>query len=163
MNCCLVLTDTSQIKNTANNTDQNQNQNRPPTILLNKTKTNRLGRPPLDFFSSIPEIHRAGVAEARSTALNQHGLDDNTLDSYPKFLYSELQKGSSVSSCCSICLEDYKDTDSLRLLPDCDHVYHLSCVDPWLKQNPTCPLCRSSSFETPQSNTSMQEILVHVV
>jgi hypothetical protein len=42
---------------------------------------------------------------------------------------------------CSICMEDYKDGTVLRILP-CRHEFDKECVDQWLKQNPTCPLCR---------------------
>ncbi|KAK8524979.1 hypothetical protein V6N12_029829 [Hibiscus sabdariffa] len=45
------------------------------------------------------------------------------------------------ASCC-ICLVDYADDDELRELP-CEHVFHVDCVDKWLKINATCPLCKS--------------------
>lgn len=88
------------------------------------------------------------------------GLDDSTIESYPKMLYSEakLQKTDSTASCCSICLADYKGTDTLRLLPDCKHLFHLKCVDPWLRLHPTCPVCRTSPIPTPLS-TPMAEVV----
>ncbi|KAJ6773190.1 ZINC FINGER C3HC4 TYPE (RING FINGER) PROTEIN [Salix koriyanagi] len=58
------------------------------------------------------------------------GLDEATLNTYPQLLYSEAKEklqsgddGSAGASCCSICLADYKDSDLLRLLPDCDHLF----------------------------------------
>nr|POF24697.1 putative ring-h2 finger protein atl71 [Quercus suber] len=74
------------------------------------------------------------------------GLDEATLRNYPKLIYAQakLQKGNSTASCCSICLADYKNTDVLRLLPDCGHLFHVKCVDPWLQQQATCPVCRNS-------------------
>lgn len=59
------------------------------------------------------------------------------------FIFSS--KGNSTNSsccCCSICLMDYKDTDVLRMLPACGHFFHVRCVDPWLRINLTCPVCR---------------------
>lgn len=82
------------------------------------------------------------------------GIDEATLATYPKLLYSrqakaqEEDKGSNAS-CCSICLADYKDGEVLRLLPDCNHLFHLKCVDPWLRQHPTCPVCRASPLPSP--------------
>uniref|UniRef100_A0A803QIE6 RING-type domain-containing protein n=1 Tax=Cannabis sativa TaxID=3483 RepID=A0A803QIE6_CANSA len=68
------------------------------------------------------------------------GLDDATIKSYPKLPYSEankLKKTNSTSSCCcSICLADYKANDMLRQLPDCSHLFHVKCVDPWLRLHP---------------------------
>ncbi|KAJ6720078.1 TRANSCRIPTION FACTOR C2H2 FAMILY-RELATED [Salix viminalis] len=62
------------------------------------------------------------------------GLDEATLDTYPKLLYSEAKKklgnggdSAAASTCsCSICLADYTDSDLLRLLPDCDHLFPFS-------------------------------------
>lgn len=81
------------------------------------------------------------------------GLDEETLLSFPKLLYSEayknIHKDSSASTCCSICLGDYKNSDMLRKLPDCGHLFHLKCVDPWLRLHPTCPICRTSPLPSP--------------
>ncbi|GMH22983.1 hypothetical protein Nepgr_024826 [Nepenthes gracilis] len=82
------------------------------------------------------------------------GIDEATLLSYPKLLYSSkenLPKKDSTASCCSICLADYKSDDLLRLLPDCGHAFHLRCVDPWLRLHATCPVCRTSPTVTPLS------------
>ncbi|XP_062112387.1 RING-H2 finger protein ATL70-like [Humulus lupulus] len=88
------------------------------------------------------------------------GLDDATIRSYPKLPYSEakLKKTNSTSSCCSICLADYKATDMLRQLPDCTHLFHVKCVDPWLRLHPTCPVCRTSPIPTPLS-TPLAEVV----
>ncbi|KAL2066411.1 hypothetical protein VTL71DRAFT_2482 [Oculimacula yallundae] len=43
---------------------------------------------------------------------------------------------------CSICTEDFKTGEDVRVLP-CDHKYHPACIDPWLLNvSGTCPLCR---------------------
>ncbi|KAK9015341.1 hypothetical protein V6N11_006452 [Hibiscus sabdariffa] len=43
---------------------------------------------------------------------------------------------------CVICLEEFKDGDSCRLLVNCKHLYHQLCVDQWLSKDMHCPLCR---------------------
>ncbi|CAN4118716.1 unnamed protein product [Withania somnifera] len=88
------------------------------------------------------------------------GIDEATLLSYPKLLYSQAKINYKDDSCtcCSICLADYRDNDMLRLLQDCGHLFHLKCVDPWLMLNPSCPVCRTSPLPTPQS-TPLAEVV----
>lgn len=100
--------------------------------------------------ASDPTNHNSNTTHEDSVTIDI-GLDESTLRSYPKLLYSQakVHKGDSIASCCSICLTDYKESDTLRLLPDCGHVFHRKCVDPWLRLHPTCPMCRNSRASTP--------------
>lgn len=87
----------------------------------------------------------------------ESGIDEATLRNYPTLLYSENKAHHDSLSSCSICLGDYKDADMLRLLPDCGHVFHLKCIDPWLRLHPTCPMCRNSPLPSPLS-TPLAEV-----
>ncbi|GCB65750.1 hypothetical protein scyTo_0011910 [Scyliorhinus torazame] len=42
---------------------------------------------------------------------------------------------------CAVCIEGYKSKDVVRILP-CKHVFHKQCVDPWLNEHCTCPICK---------------------
>lgn len=100
-------------------------------------------------------------ADDESVVVVEIGLDQETITSYPKLLYSEAKlwkNDSSASSCCSICLADYKNSDVLRILPDCGHLFHLKCVDPWLRLHPTCPVCRTSPIPTPLSTPLAEQV-----
>lgn len=43
--------------------------------------------------------------------------------------------------CCAICIEPYKVSETLRSLP-CRHDFHKNCIDPWLLEHRTCPMCK---------------------
>ncbi|XP_006832453.1 PREDICTED: E3 ubiquitin-protein ligase RNF43 [Chrysochloris asiatica] len=56
--------------------------------------------------------------------------------------------GSSCSSApmCAICLEEFSEGQELRVI-SCLHEFHRTCVDPWLQQRQTCPLCMFNIVE----------------
>nr|GEW56903.1 hypothetical protein [Tanacetum cinerariifolium] len=43
---------------------------------------------------------------------------------------------------CAICLMKYEDTNEIRVLPTCQHVYHVTCIDTWFDSHSSCPTCR---------------------
>uniref|UniRef100_A0A1J3HFR2 RING-type E3 ubiquitin transferase n=1 Tax=Noccaea caerulescens TaxID=107243 RepID=A0A1J3HFR2_NOCCA len=51
---------------------------------------------------------------------------------------------------CVICLSDFVSGEKLRLLPNCNHGFHVHCIDKWLQQHLTCPKCRNCLVETSQ-------------
>ncbi|MED6133336.1 hypothetical protein PIB30_027370 [Stylosanthes scabra] len=86
------------------------------------------------------------------------GLDQMVINSYPKFEFNGKNNAVNVDSICSICLCEYKDLEMLRMMPECRHCFHVSCLDSWLKLNGSCPVCRNSPMPTPLS-TPLQEVV----
>ena len=44
---------------------------------------------------------------------------------------------------CSVCLSEFQEDETLRLLPKCNHAFHIPCIDTWLRSHTNCPLCRA--------------------
>ncbi|KAL2630535.1 hypothetical protein R1flu_015221 [Riccia fluitans] len=42
---------------------------------------------------------------------------------------------------CTVCLEQVVDGELVRSLP-CLHQFHAGCIDQWLRQQATCPVCK---------------------
>ncbi|KAK6135008.1 hypothetical protein DH2020_031235 [Rehmannia glutinosa] len=44
---------------------------------------------------------------------------------------------------CSVCLSEFQENESVRLLPKCSHAFHVNCIDTWLRSHKNCPVCRA--------------------
>ncbi|XP_038604231.1 E3 ubiquitin-protein ligase RNF128 isoform X1 [Tachyglossus aculeatus] len=42
---------------------------------------------------------------------------------------------------CAVCIEVYRPNDVVRILT-CNHLFHKTCIDPWLLEHRTCPMCK---------------------
>ncbi|XP_031484443.1 RING-H2 finger protein ATL52-like [Nymphaea colorata] len=87
------------------------------------------------------ETHHVSLYEPWH-ALNS-GLDESVIRSITVCKY---KKGDGLieGTDCSVCLGEFQEGESLRLLPKCCHAFHLSCIDRWLQAHSSCPLCRAS-------------------
>ncbi|CAM8995773.1 unnamed protein product [Rhodiola kirilowii] len=89
------------------------------------------------------------------------GLDPSVIASLPMFVISRskigkesddhgLKKGVGDATECPICLTELEEEEMGRVLPNCGHVFHASCVDMWLLSNSSCPVCRTEAEPTSQ-------------
>lgn len=72
-----------------------------------------------------------------------NGLDESLIKSITLFKYKRGD-GLIEGTDCSVCLSEFEDDESLRLLPKCSHAFHAPCIDTWLKSHSNCPLCRAN-------------------
>ncbi|XP_076933852.1 NEP1-interacting protein 2-like [Bidens hawaiensis] len=74
------------------------------------------------------------------------GLCEDSINKLPRFVFGNSCKKNkrfgSHDSNCAICLQDFKNREEGRELPNCRHMFHLICIDEWLVRNGYCPVCR---------------------
>ncbi|RDX77618.1 RING-H2 finger protein ATL51, partial [Mucuna pruriens] len=99
------------------------------------------------FCRRQPDRDEGSSELAQVSSSANSGLDEALIKSIAVCKYS---KGGVVESRdCSVCLSEFEENESLRLLPKCNHAFHLPCIDAWLKSHATCPLCRSTIAPNP--------------
>ena len=54
----------------------------------------------------------------------------------------ETKIHSGPEETCSICREPINDTSIIREIKNCRHNFHQLCLDTWLENRRTCPICR---------------------
>ncbi|ONK72209.1 uncharacterized protein A4U43_C04F16970 [Asparagus officinalis] len=102
---------------------------------------------PLALVIPSPTVTRRGrsvpSAARRGTSLPSNGLDEALISKISVYRY---RRGEGVvdGTDCSVCLGEFREEESLRLLPKCSHAFHLQCIDTWLRSHSNCPLCRAN-------------------
>ncbi|CAH8392415.1 unnamed protein product [Eruca vesicaria subsp. sativa] len=128
-------------------------------------------------YSALPDA-AAGVSSAGgvtrtrgvfNVAAVTRGLDVTVVETFPTFVYSEVktQKLGKGELECAICLNEFEDDETLRLLPKCDHVFHPHCIGAWLEGHVTCPVCRANlaeevaKEESVEPDVELQQVVVN--
>ncbi|KAF7825947.1 RING-H2 finger protein ATL52-like [Senna tora] len=96
------------------------------------------------------QIHENGdslpnddVLAHASVSSSSSGLDETLIKSIAVCKYKRGE-GIVEGTDCSVCLSEFEESESLRLMPKCNHAFHIPCIDTWLKSHSSCPLCRSN-------------------
>ncbi|XP_020095566.1 E3 ubiquitin-protein ligase At3g02290-like isoform X2 [Ananas comosus] len=53
---------------------------------------------------------------------------------------TEIHYSSEEEDDCPICLEEYT-SENPRIILQCNHHYHLSCIYEWMERSQACPIC----------------------
>lgn len=80
------------------------------------------------------------------------GLTKEQIDNLSTRSFEQNGAESELGQVCSVCISDYVAGNKLRQLP-CQHEFHIHCIDRWLSENCTCPVCRRPVLELGAANT----------
>lgn len=69
------------------------------------------------------------------------GLTKEQIDNLATRTYGQASLEGEIGRACSVCINEYAQGNKLRRLP-CSHEFHIHCIDRWLSENNTCPICR---------------------
>uniref|UniRef100_A0A2P2MLC4 RING-type E3 ubiquitin transferase n=1 Tax=Rhizophora mucronata TaxID=61149 RepID=A0A2P2MLC4_RHIMU len=74
--------------------------------------------------------------------INTVGLQPSVISSIGVCKYKRGD-GLVEGTDCSVCLNEFEEDETLRLLPKCSHAFHIPCIDTWLRSHTNCPMCRA--------------------
>lgn len=90
------------------------------------------------------------LSASRLYRLRRHQRNERRLKSKAKKAIRCLQvrtltrddeEANSESHMCAVCIESYRMGDVVTVLT-CDHIFHKTCIEPWLLEKRTCPMCK---------------------
>ncbi|XAR73216.1 hypothetical protein NMG60_11007115 [Bertholletia excelsa] len=88
--------------------------------------------------------------ENHSARLANTGIEKKALKTFPTLNYSAGLKLPGLDTECVICLSEFTPGEKVRVLPKCNHGFHVRCIDKWLNSHSSCPTCRHCLIETCQ-------------
>ena len=119
---------------------------------LKKESTPQSKKSEEDTMGSTAE-HTEVSSDAASESIPEESKEDAKADSAkarPLFT-------TTMSTSCSICIEDFEKGETIRLLPRCGHAFHTECILPWLTERQgCCPCCKEDVIERPLPENNPQ-------
>ncbi|TMW97512.1 hypothetical protein EJD97_005367 [Solanum chilense] len=85
-----------------------------------------------------------------TTKLTNNGIKKKALKTFPIITFTTELKHPGLDSECVICLSEFVAGEKVRVLPKCNHGFHVRCIDKWLNSHSSCPTCRHCLIETCQ-------------
>lgn len=81
--------------------------------------------------------------ERNSASLATSGIKKKALKTFPIVNYWHGLQLPGLGKECVICLCDFSKGERVKILPKCNHGFHVRCIDKWLSSHSSCPTCRN--------------------
>ncbi|CAI2371292.1 unnamed protein product [Moneuplotes crassus] len=76
----------------------------------------------------------------------------DTFDQINSVIYEPYM--SLKNKICPICLSEYESKEVIKVMPECYHTFHNSCIENWLRNDLSCPFCRHKITRQGIENTN---------
>lgn len=97
----------------------------------------------LDPFDNMSNEEYLELVHGEIIEVTENKFEDiNSINNYFGNKFDLNVLSNECENTCSICLNEMKQTDKLRKMRDCEHIFHKDCIDNWLLIKSNCPYCR---------------------
>ncbi|KAJ4765874.1 RING/U-box superfamily protein [Rhynchospora pubera] len=95
-----------------------------------------------DLSSNMNFVHRSNESHRTIS-----GLHPSVIAALPVLVYQKGRKDADGdgSAQCVVCLEQLEEGEKVRVLLRCKHLFHVNCINMWLRLHSTCPICRADA------------------
>ncbi|OWM79174.1 probable E3 ubiquitin-protein ligase RHY1A isoform X2 [Punica granatum] len=98
--------------------------------------------------STLLSERTISTSTEKPPGLSQEALDQLHVEIFSYYMKEKEGMMERKSQDCSICLENFMEGDKLICLP-CEHWFHSTCLDPWVRTCGDCPYCRKGIIAVP--------------
>lgn len=107
----------------------------------------------IDIVVATDSSNKNNNARSNLISSNNNNLDTNSSH------HHNTHCGGIVNETCAICIDEFQNYEHVILLPRCQHIYHIECIELWLlnRKSNICPLCKLEVLE--QKNHNKQKAI----
>ncbi|KAK9070193.1 hypothetical protein SSX86_010593 [Deinandra increscens subsp. villosa] len=98
--------------------------------------------------TSVLRSEISASPESSSAKLSKTGIKKKVLKTFPTVNYWHGLQLPGLGKECVICLGDFAKGERVKILPKCNHGFHVRCIDKWLGAHSSCPTCRQCLLDT---------------
>ena len=101
---------------------------------------------PKDDIEKYQGVIDIQIEQAHELTLFMQAIGERhrTLETEISRLAGEIRALGHKAGDCSICMLPFQPRQLV-----CNHIFHTGCIDPWLAQHHTCPLCNRAHPDNP--------------
>ncbi|KAL4151608.1 hypothetical protein PRNP1_008550 [Phytophthora ramorum] len=125
---------------------QNQQQRRPRGVMqMSRALYDQLDGEMLQLLMSNRDFDSNDYERLmRLETLNERkreGASPHQIQQLPIVTVTESMLQASENASCAVCLSTFQLDGRVRMMP-CFHRFHPECIDPWLQEKASCPVCK---------------------
>ncbi|XVF32804.1 hypothetical protein REPUB_Repub17cG0114200 [Reevesia pubescens] len=94
------------------------------------------------FRRRARQLLSISTAGTTRPTFSSKGLKPSVLKTIPTVIYSTKAAHFPPFE-CAVCLSEFENGEKTRVLPKCNHTFHVDCIDMWFYSHSNCPLCRA--------------------
>lgn len=82
------------------------------------------------------------LIEVQDILSRRHGMQQEHIERIPTQRWNP-ETDHNGQTTCMVCLNSFEASNEVRQLP-CGHVFHVQCIDQWLRRCTDCPICKTN-------------------
>ena len=100
-----------------------------------------------DVFQSVLQLPSENIQVEFSNEPSTRQTSVNSLFEGSTLIRPTEDMLNNENVACAICHNTYSESDILRKLNACNHVFHAHCLERWFTTHDNCPVCRQRLVE----------------
>ena len=113
-----------------------------------------------EFPEKVSDLtsHISRLIHLLKNCIHDYHIPDPT-DELPSMRVN--QQHVDNKSDCAFCLDQFITDSTVKQLP-CQHIFHPNCLSLWLREQNSCPLCRTTVTDWERLHSEMNHVRAYV-